>query len=84
MSQALVTVRVSEATKKAMDAFDQNWSQVLRDAIEERLRFLRRGEAVEAIERMAERVARRPGRERLSGEVVRWRRSRSSPTRPSS
>lgn len=72
---ATLTIRVPDELKKRMDEVDENWSEILRDAVEERLRTLRRRRAAAQMDRLREAHFRRTGRyANLSREVLRWRR----------
>lgn len=74
---ATVTVRVPDELKEAMDEFDVNWSQAIRDMIEERLRRMRRKRAAEEMDRLAKAVFERTSEYAdASGTVIEWRRRR--------
>lgn len=74
-SMATLTIRIPDDVKKRMGAFDENWSDVLRDAIEERLRTLKRARLAQRMDRTREANFRRTGKfSTLSREVLKWRR----------
>lgn len=74
---ATVTVRVPDELKEAMDEFDVNWSQEIRDLIEERIRRMRRKQAFEEMDRLAKAIYERTGEYgNASDTVIRWRRLR--------
>jgi post-segregation antitoxin (ccd killing protein) len=72
---ASVTIRVPEDLKRQMDQADINWSDALRDAIEDRLRRMRREKAAKEMDALAEKLFKKTGKySNASREVVRWRR----------
>lgn len=73
---ASVTIRLPDDLKAQMDAHeDVNWSEVLRDAVEERLRSMRRQAAARRMDDLREKVYRRSGRHSdMSEDIIRWRR----------
>lgn len=72
---ATVTIRVPVELKRQMEEFDVNWSDILRDLIEERLTLMRRKRAFETMDRVREAIYRRTGKyANASEEVIRWRR----------
>lgn len=72
---ASVTVRVPDELKRQMEKVDVNWSDVLRDAIEERLLRMQREAAAKRMDQMAADIHRRTGKySTMSEEILRWRR----------
>lgn len=72
---ATVSVRVSEDLKRQMDELDINWSEVLREVIEERLLRMQREAASKRMDELAAAIHRRTGKySTMSEEVLRWRR----------
>lgn len=56
---AIISVRVPAAVKREMERHDVNWSEVIRQMIQERIKVERRKRAAESID--AVRVRIRPG-----------------------
>jgi hypothetical protein len=58
MSGAPLSIRVPEETKKKMKEVDIDWSDYIRNAIEEKLRETRRKKAAESMDRIREKTKR--------------------------
>lgn len=72
---ATVSFRVPPELKRRMDAVEENWSAVIRDAIEDRLRKKRRMEAARRMDELRERIFKRTGKYSDGSQLVlRWRR----------
>lgn len=70
-----MTIRVPDDLKHRMDAVDVNWSEVLREAIDEHLRRARREGALGDLDRLRQKIHARTGSySKASEEVIRWRR----------
>lgn len=72
---ASVTVRLPDDLKRQMDEFDVNWSDLLRDSIEERLLRMRRQRAADRMDARAKEIFKRTGKySTMSEDIIRWRR----------
>lgn len=72
---ATISIRLPDDLKARMDEHDVNWSDVLREAIEERLLRMRREAAARRMDARADARFKKTGRlGTLSDEVIRWRR----------
>ena len=67
----VLTIRVTADIRSAMEGFDINWSEYLRDSIRRKLVELRREKA---FRKMDEIRARNSGKAfDMAGEVIKWR-----------
>ena len=63
----MITIRIPEELKEEMKKYDVNWSEVVRKAIEEKIRSIRMEEALEKI-----REVRRRSKPVKKGELDAW------------
>lgn len=74
-TMATISIRVPDDLKRRMDSHDVNWSDLLRDAIEERLLRMQREAAARRMDERADAIFRRTRKHStLSDEVIKWRR----------
>lgn len=56
---AVISIRVPTAVKREMEEYDVNWSEVIRQMIQEKIKIERRKRAAEAIDAVRKRI--KPG-----------------------
>lgn len=71
---ATISLRVPDDLKRRMEEHDVNWSDLLRDAIEEKLLRMQREEAAKRMDARAAAIHRKTGKlSTMSEDVIRWR-----------
>lgn len=69
----IITLRISHDIKNIMDAFDINWSEYMREAIQQKLVELQRERAFKEMDEIREKLKGTPP---VSQEVFKWRKRR--------